>query len=90
MLTTVLIIIVCIAAGTLVHRCQDENAKLKELLAEAELGKAILKAIAAKSDVRCRARGCRPPAFPVRGERAADVFGAGDGSHFGALSQHTI
>ena len=48
MLTTVLIIIVCIAAGTLVHRCQDENAKLKELLSEAERGKAILKAIAAK------------------------------------------
>src|SRR5947208_3746496 len=55
---------------------EDENVKLKKLLAEAMLDNATLKEIAAKNgDARRQARGCRSPAFRVRGERAAGVYG---------------
>ena len=42
---------------------EDENAKLKKLLAEAELDKAMLKEIA--GDARRQARGCRSPSSRV-------------------------
>jgi hypothetical protein len=42
---------------------------MHKLLAEAMLDNAMLKEIAVKNgDTRCQARGCRPPAFRVRGE----------------------
>jgi putative transposase len=45
---------------------EDENVKLKKLLAEAELDKAMLKEIATKKgDARREARGRRPPSFRV-------------------------
>jgi putative transposase len=48
---------------------EDENTKLKKLLAEAMLDNAMLKEIAVKNgDARWQARGCRPLAFRVRGE----------------------
>ena len=70
---------------------EDENRRLKKLLAEAELDEAMLKEIASKNgDVRCQARGCRAPSFRVFGERAAGVSDACDGSSLGSLSQHPI
>jgi putative transposase len=54
---------------------EDENVKLKKLLAEAMLDNAMLKEIATKNgDARRQARGCRSPAFRVRGERVAGGF----------------
>ena len=45
---------------------EDENAKLKKLLAEAELDKAMLKEVAAKNgDARRQARGRRSPSCCV-------------------------
>jgi putative transposase len=45
---------------------EDENAKLKKLLAEAMLDNAMLKDIAAKNgDARCQARGRRSPSGRV-------------------------
>src|SRR5215831_14851822 len=65
---------------------EDENAKLKKLLAEAMLDNAMLKEIATKNgDARRQARGRRSPAFRVRGERAAGVYGDWSGPHVGPL-----
>jgi putative transposase len=66
---------------------EDENAKLKKLLAEAMLDNAMLKEIATKNgDARRQARGRRSPAFRVRGERAAGVYGDWSGPHVGPLA----
>jgi putative transposase len=69
---------------------EDENAKLKKLLAEAMLDNAMLKDVASKNgDARRKARGRRSHAERVRGERAAGVCGALGRSHIGALSQRS-
>src|ERR1700757_3279114 len=66
---------------------EDENAKLKKLLAEAMVDNAMLKEIATKNgDARRQARGRRSPAFRVRGERAAGVYGDWSGPHVGPLA----
>jgi putative transposase len=67
---------------------EDENAKLKKLLAEAMLDNAMLKDAASKNgDARRQARGRRSPAGRIWGQRAAGVFSARNGSSVGALSQ---
>jgi putative transposase len=67
---------------------EDENAKLKKLLAETMLDNAMLKDIAAKNgDVRREARGRRSSADLVRGERPAGVQGLGGRPHIDALSR---
>jgi putative transposase len=66
---------------------ENENAKLKKLLADAMLDNAALKDLLTKNgDARCRARGCRSPAFCVRTERAAGVQGGRMRADDGALS----
>ena len=53
---------------------EDENAKLKKLLADAMLDNVALKDLLAKnSDARCEARGGRSSTERVRDERAAGV-----------------
>ena len=53
---------------------EDENTKLKRLLAEAMLDNVALKDLSQKSgDARRQARGRRPCRAPARGERAAGV-----------------
>src|SRR6476659_2689087 len=53
---------------------ESENARLKELLADAMLDNAALKDLLAKNgDARRQARGRRSPAFCIRDERAAGV-----------------
>jgi putative transposase len=53
---------------------EDENARLKKLLAEAMLGNAMLKDIAAKNgDARRQTRGRGSPAADLWGEPAAGV-----------------
>src|SRR5262249_21600126 len=65
---------------------EDENAKLKKLLAEAMLDNAMLKEIATKNgDARRQARSPRSPAFRVRGAGAAGVYGDWRGPHVGPL-----
>jgi putative transposase len=67
---------------------EDENAKLKKLLAEAMLDNAMLKDVASKNgDARRQAIGCRSPAGRLRGERAAGVFSARSRPDVGALSE---
>lgn len=67
---------------------EDENAKLKKLLAEAMLDNAMLKDVASKNgDARRQARGRRSPSGCVRGERATGVCGARGGSHLVPLSK---
>jgi putative transposase len=67
---------------------EDENAKLKRLLAEAMLDNAMLKDIASKNgDARRKAGSCRSPAERLRGERTAGVRSPRSGSHLGALPQ---
>jgi putative transposase len=66
---------------------EDENAKLKKLLAETMLDNAMLKDVASKNgDARRQARGRRSPAGCVRGERTTGVCGARGGSHLVPLS----
>jgi hypothetical protein len=58
---------------------EDENAKLKKLLAEAMLDNAMLKEIATKNgNARLHARGRRSLARCVRGQRAARGSGTGN------------
>lgn len=53
---------------------EDENAKLKRLLADAMLDNAALKDLLGKNgDARCGARGCRTSQSHIRDERAAGV-----------------
>src|ERR1700745_3598499 len=67
---------------------EDENARLKKLLAEGMLDNAMLKGVASK-------KGCRPPPGErpsfickgVRGERAAGVCSDRSGSHLVPLSE---
>ncbi len=60
---------------------EDENTKLKRLLADAMLDNAGLKDLLAKSsDARRRASRGRPSADPVRDERAAGVHPRRGGS----------
>jgi len=66
---------------------EDENAKLKKLLAEAMLDNAMLKDVAAKNgDARRKARGRRSFAQQFRCERTAGVWGTWRGSKLGSLS----
>lgn len=58
---------------------EDENAKLKKLLAEAILDNATLKDVASKNgDVRCEAGGCRRPVHSALGEPTPGVCGIGN------------
>ena len=67
---------------------EDENSKLKKLLAEAMLDNAMLKDVASKNgDARREARSRRSSADFLRGERTAGVCGARGRSCFGALPQ---
>src|SRR5450631_2562491 len=55
---------------------EDENTRLKRLLADAMLDNAALKDLLGKNgDARCRARGRRASSISLRDERAADVQG---------------
>ena len=59
---------------------EDENTKLKKLLAEAMLDNAMLKDVAQKNgDARREARGHRSSAEHIRGERTAGVCSLGSG-----------
>jgi len=70
------------------RQLEDENGKLKRLLAEAMLDNAMLKEIAGKNgDARCQARSGVPPRANVRGEPAADVRCAGRGPDDGPVLQ---
>src|SRR4029077_14561348 len=61
---------------------EDENAKLKKLLAEAMLDNAMLKDVASKNgDARCKARGRRSSTDHLRGERTAGVRSPGGRPH---------
>ncbi len=65
---------------------EDENGKLKRLLADAMLDNAGLKDLPQKSsDARRQASRGRPSAEGVRDERAAGVHPRGGGSHIGPL-----
>ena len=56
------------------RQLEDENAKLKRLLADAMLDNAALKDLVTKnSDARRQARGCRPSRIRLRDERAPGV-----------------
>lgn len=75
---------------------EDENAKLKKLLAEAMLDNAMLKEISSRrlvpdliadGDARRGARGRRSPQVAVRGERTAGVFGARHRPELGPLPE---
>jgi putative transposase len=67
---------------------EEENGKLKKLLAEAMLDNAMLKDIASKNgDARRQARGHRSPVQDTPGERAAGVCDSCDRSQLRALSQ---
>jgi putative transposase len=67
---------------------EDENAKLKKLLAEAMLDNAMLKDVASKNgNARGEARDRRSSADLVRGERTAGVQGPGGRPHISALSR---
>src|SRR5215472_1951193 len=67
---------------------EDENAKLKRLLAEAVLDNAMLKDVAAKNGgARGQTRGRGIPWGGLRGEPAAGVPGDRGRSQFGPLSQ---
>lgn len=66
---------------------EDENAKLKRLLAEAMLDNTALKDLLSKNgNARRQARGRRPSRTGLRDERAAGVFPDWGGSVFGAVS----
>ena len=68
---------------------EDENAKLKKLLAEAMLDNAILKDVAAKNgSARRKAGGGGACRGGPRGEPAPGVQGSGRGSVERAVSEH--
>jgi len=69
---------------------EDENAKLKKLLAEAMLDNAILKDVAAKNgDARCEAGRCGARVQGARGEPASGVRGPWGRSLERALPQRS-
>ena len=69
---------------------EDENAKLKKLLADAMLDNVALKDLLAKNgDARRPARGCRSSAPILRDERAAGVCHHGRGPQHGPILQQT-
>lgn len=66
---------------------EDENAKLKQMLADSMLDNVALKDLLEKSgDARCASRSGGAPAVGLRNERTAGLPGAGRGSHERALS----
>ncbi len=69
---------------------EDENARLKKLLAEQMLDNAILKDVAAKKngDARCGAEGGGSCLRGAWGEPASGVPGSEDRPFDGALHQH--
>jgi putative transposase len=68
---------------------EDENARLKKLLADSMLDNSALKDLLGKNgDVRCGARCCRPSPDCLWDERAAGVPGAGVLSDDDALPGH--
>ena len=67
---------------------EEENARLKKLLAEQMLDNAILKDVSAKKgDARCKAQSRGSRLCRARGEPASGVQGAGRRSHQRALSE---
>jgi hypothetical protein len=69
---------------------EDENAKLKKLLAEAQLIRRCSRKSPQKNgDAHCQARSRCPSSFHVSGERAAGVLDARGRSDIGALPQQT-
>jgi putative transposase len=69
---------------------EDENARLKKLLAEAMLDNAMLKDVAAKNgDARRQTRSRSTPWPGLRSEPAAGVPSHRRGSQFGPLPQPT-
>jgi putative transposase len=68
---------------------EDENRKLKKLLAEAMLDVAMLKDLNVRNgDARCGAAGCGSSLYLLRGEPAAGVPGDRGRPDLDALSQH--
>ena len=68
---------------------EDENARLKKLLAEQMLDNAILKDVAAKNgDARCEAEGGGSCLHGACGEPASGVPGLDDRPLDGALHEH--
>ena len=66
---------------------EDENAKLKRMLADAMLDNVALKDLLGKSgDARRASGGCGAPAVHLRDERAAGVQAAGRGPEQRSLS----
>jgi putative transposase len=66
---------------------EDENAKLKRMLADSMLDNVALKNLLGKSgDVRCASSGGGAPAVGLRDERTAGLPGVGRGSDKRALS----
>lgn len=58
------------------RQLEEENLKLKRLVAELSLDKAMLQEVVAKSrEAWSAARGCPMAAGPLSGERAAGLFG---------------
>lgn len=58
---------------------EDENAKLKKLLAEAMLDNAMLKDVASKNgNARCKTGSCGSPVLRARREPASGVCGLGN------------
>jgi putative transposase len=67
---------------------EDENTRLKKLLAETMLDNAMLRDVAAKNgDARRQTRSCFSPRRGLRGEPAAGVPDDRRGSQFGPLPQ---
>ena len=66
---------------------EDENGRLKRLLADAMLDNAVLKEAAAKTgEARRSAEGCRACAAAVRHQRASGLYHLRRGSDVGAQS----
>ena len=65
---------------------EEENGRLKRLLADAMLDNAVLKEVAAKNDETCRsAEGCRACSAVVRHQRASGLHHLRRGQDVGAL-----
>ena len=67
---------------------EDENARLKKLLAEQMLDNAILKDVAANGDARCKAESGGSCLLGAWGEPASGVPGSEHRPFDGALHRH--
>ena len=76
-----------VSEGKRLKALEDENAKLKKLLAEQMLDMAAMKELLSKNgDARREARGCRASEGPVRAVRTTVVSDFRGGSEDGPLS----